>query len=360
MKKRKICIDNCQFSLIRGGRSDLSIPRLRRCADPADGGTCSAPLPSVRFDLRSFYSASLKLDPLPSGQPAFASHRLRVRSAVLLRTSAGPAPVRSGGAHLRQIVLQSAPVGRSPGSAGSPSPTFASFCCGLRRRQAQAPLASAKPSQAQDWHARCAAAVAPGSGLRFDLAGSISISSVTFVPKALPFRRSSSVPSDPLHWALPGALYCASLIRLRPSRFRRLHRNDLRLDCFPPTRPFFPCAPLHSAAPPCAVALQRSVSAKGAGASPLHSAPLRESPVLPVARPAQPAPALRVLPPALRPPRMTFVPRPCARASAPLVACFSPGQKASVANTLLCRVLYCLWLHGMAAFLFTAFTTPSG
>ena len=60
---------------------------------------------------------------LPSGQPACASHRLRVRSAVLLRTSAGPAPVRSGGAHLRQIVLQSAPEGRSPGSAGSPSPS---------------------------------------------------------------------------------------------------------------------------------------------------------------------------------------------------------------------------------------------
>ena len=128
----------------------------------------------------------------------------------------------------------------------------------------------------------------------------------------------------------------------------------------PPTRPGFLSAPLHSAAPPCAVALQRPVSAWGAAASPLHSAPLRESPVLPVARPAQPAPAFRVLPPALRPPRMTFVPRPCARASVPPVACFSSGQKASVANTLLCRALYCLWLHGMAAILFTAFTTPSG
>ncbi len=97
----------------------------------------------------------------------------------------------------------------------------------------------------------------------------------------------------------------------------------------------------------------------GFAGSPL-AAPLRESPVLPVARPAQPAPAFRVLPPSLRPPRMTFVPRPCARASVPPVACFSSGQKASVANTLLCRALYCLWLHGMAAILFTAFTTPSG
>ena len=87
----------------------------------------------------------------PFRQPASVSPRLRVRCAVLLRTSAGPAPVRSGEAHLRQIVLQSAPVGRS----------------GFRRRQAQAPLASAKPSQAQDWHARCAAALASGSGLRF-------------------------------------------------------------------------------------------------------------------------------------------------------------------------------------------------
>ena len=174
MKKRKICIDNCQFSLIRGGRSDLSIPRLRRCADPADGGTCSAPLPSVRFDLRSHYSASLKLESLPSGQPASVSPRLRVRCAVLLRPSAGPAPVRSGGAHLRQIVLQSAPGGCSPARQAHLRPPRL------------LPFASPWLSYAGAAGCRFAA-----SDLRCVLTSSISLASVTCVPKARPFRCSS-------------------------------------------------------------------------------------------------------------------------------------------------------------------------
>ena len=235
---------------------------------PPAAGVPQTPQPaSVVRSLGRLPSGSIPAT-LHSGQPASAPPFLRFRRCPCDRRPQG--------------LLLSAPGGLRFCRLPSSALCTREFCrSGLRRRQAQAPLASAKPSQAQDWHARCAAAVAPGSGLRFDLAGSISIASVTFVPKALPFRRSSSVPSDPLHWALPGALYCASLIRLRPSRFRRLHRNDLRLDCFPPTRPFFPFTPLHSAAPPCAGALQRPVSAWGAGASPLHSAPLRERTVTP-------------------------------------------------------------------------------
>ena len=123
-----------------------------------------------------------------------------------------------------------------------------------------------------------AAASAPGSGLRCVVTSSTSI-------RFRHIRAESSVIPllllVPSKHALPGALYCASLFRLRPSRFRKLHRNGLRLNCIPPTRPFFPCAPLHSTAPPCAGALQRPVPAWGAGASPFHSVPLRERTVAP-------------------------------------------------------------------------------
>ncbi len=73
------------------------------------------------------------------------------------------------------------------------------FRSGLRRRQAQAPLASAKPSQAQDWHARSAAAVAPGSGLRFSCASLFrppdrSFPALRCIPLRRPAPWRSNVP----------------------------------------------------------------------------------------------------------------------------------------------------------------------
>lgn len=67
-----------------GGRADLSVPRLRRCADSSPARS-SPPLNLLRFSAFGSLRPPLPLLrrlSLPSGQPASASHRLFVRAAV--------------------------------------------------------------------------------------------------------------------------------------------------------------------------------------------------------------------------------------------------------------------------------------
>ena len=323
MKKRKICIDNCQFSLIRGGRSDLSIPRLRRCADPADGRTCSAsPPPSASTSapftpLRSncaapFRETCLRLAPPPRPERCPAPY-LRRSGTRPFRRSSSPAdcpPVRSRWslARLGRLTfalrtccrsllrgsclclvprLRQNPLRRSLPqmlrAAGSPPrPTFAPFSAPAYAA-ARPKLRSLPPTlrrlrigtlaAQQPWRPATASASssrAPSPSLPSHSCRKIFHSAA----RPCPARPASlgSAGSPALCFAVPPP---AVPVPQAPPE-----RSPARL--FPPAQPFFPCATLHSPAPPCAGALQRPVSALGAGAScciPHRSGKARSSPL---------------------------------------------------------------------------------